>query len=147
MNIRKCIKLFSLKKNYSYEDVIKSYRNLCKIHHPDAGGCSDDFSQITKAKEALLKDIRKNNLDKINEEKEACSLCNGSKITVRFCSSCNGQGNFVKISKDNGIPKRKTQSCIKCHSTGKEFCGCLLCNNNAVLSREDIEKYILGFKY
>lgn len=146
MNKKECIALFSLDKNYSYSDIIKSYRNLCKIHHPDVGGCSDKFSEITVAKNILINSLSETE-SKVSSNDLDCNLCNGSKIIVRFCSDCGGQGSFVKIAKKNGIPNRVSLKCNNCHSTGKEFCGCLLCNKDADLSREDIENYILGFKY
>ena len=36
------------------EEVKKAYRKLCLIHHPDKGGCSDQFIKINNAYQELL---------------------------------------------------------------------------------------------
>jgi len=146
MNLERCKELLSLGSEYSYNDIIKSYRNLCKVHHPDVGGCADKFSEITSAKNILTEALESSDLCN-KPESSTCSLCSGSKITLKFCTDCGGKGSIVKIAKHNGIPKREKSSCARCHSTGKEFRGCLVCNKNEHLSREDIENYILRFKY
>lgn len=38
----------NLKKGYSYEDLIKRYRELSLVHHPDKGGSSEMFINLTE---------------------------------------------------------------------------------------------------
>ena len=136
MNLKDSIKLYSLKGEYSLDDINKRYRSLCKKHHPDVGGSEDLFSKVLKAR-----DILKDSL----EDKAKCQLCRGTKISIMFCEKCNGQGSLVQIKKINGIPSRKKTACDLCFSTGKVMCSCILCSKDKDISREDIEKYILEF--
>ena len=54
-----------MKKSSSYEilqieppvsesDIKKAYRKLCLVHHPDKGGCNDEFIKINNAYNDLL---------------------------------------------------------------------------------------------
>ena len=38
----------------SQEDIKKAYHKLCLVHHPDKGGCSDQFIKINNAYQDLL---------------------------------------------------------------------------------------------
>lgn len=49
--------ILGLKNGASKEDVKKSYRKLCKKHHPDLGGNAEEFRKINEAYKKLLKII------------------------------------------------------------------------------------------
>ena len=38
----------------SESDIKKAYRKLCLVHHPDKGGCNDEFIKINEAYNELL---------------------------------------------------------------------------------------------
>ena len=58
-------KVNTLKKSNSYEvlqieppvseeDIKKAYHRLCLVHHPDKGGCNDEFIKINNAYQELV---------------------------------------------------------------------------------------------
>lgn len=62
------------------EEIKKSYKNLCRIHHPDKGGNSDYFQKIHKAYEILSNDYCRKLYDKFSTEALNlidCILLNG----------------------------------------------------------------------
>lgn len=38
----------------SESDIKKAYRKLCLVHHPDKGGCNDEFIKINNAYNDLI---------------------------------------------------------------------------------------------
>jgi hypothetical protein len=50
--------ILSLTPNASIDDVKTAYRALVNIHHPDKGGNSDKFIQITEAKDKCLQYLK-----------------------------------------------------------------------------------------
>lgn len=136
MNLLECIKLFSLNDSYSKEDIKKSYKKLSKIHHPDLGGCKEEFVKINKARDILYENLL---------NKNSCPLCMGTKVSLSLCSFCTGEGSVVKISKINGMPRRKKILCSICNSTGKMMHSCILCSKDNDLKKSDIEMYLKKF--
>lgn len=45
--------ILGIEKNATEEEIKKAYRDLSKIHHPDAGGESEDFKRIAEAYKLL----------------------------------------------------------------------------------------------
>lgn len=46
--------ILQLEPPVTQEDIKKAYRKLCLIHHPDKGGCNDEFIKINNAYQELL---------------------------------------------------------------------------------------------
>lgn len=51
--------VFGLKSDATWDDVIKTYRNLVKKHHPDRGGNTEDMVKINAAYEVLENRFRR----------------------------------------------------------------------------------------
>ena len=51
-------KILGLSENATDNDILKVYRKLAVVHHPDKGGNPDKFKEISEAYE-ILSDIKK----------------------------------------------------------------------------------------
>jgi hypothetical protein len=49
------LETLSLPSNSSYTEIKKQYKRLAQTHHPDKGGCEQQFKKITAAKRILDK--------------------------------------------------------------------------------------------
>lgn len=90
------------------EDVIThAYKRLARIMHPDKGGDTSKFAEITAAW-ATLKDKKKRaayNMD-LQQHWRSCTSCSGKGTrykqagfnakTFQQCSTCNGLGLITK---------------------------------------------------
>ena len=56
-------KILGVKSDASKEDIKKAYRNLVKVHHPDAGGSENEFKNISQAYETLSDSKKKEEYD------------------------------------------------------------------------------------
>jgi len=54
MTIRDALVFMGLSPGYTESDVTAQYRRLARIYHPDAGGSSEQFIQLQKARQVLL---------------------------------------------------------------------------------------------
>ena len=57
--------LIGVKENASKKEILKSYRSLLLKHHPDKGGNTQQYLQISKAKEILTDPIQRREYDKM----------------------------------------------------------------------------------
>jgi hypothetical protein len=48
--------ILNVSENCTKEEIKKSYKNLCKVHHPDKGGDSEQFNKISRAYQILAND-------------------------------------------------------------------------------------------
>ncbi len=55
--------ILGVEKTASQEEIKKSYRNLSKIHHPDAGGNEETFKEINNAYSILSDEEKRRNYD------------------------------------------------------------------------------------
>jgi len=46
--------ILGIKKESEKEEIINAYRAMAKIHHPDAGGSSEQFQRVRKAYEEAI---------------------------------------------------------------------------------------------
>ena len=63
MNKRDYYEVLGLKKDASEQDIKKAYRKLAKEHHPDKGGDSEKFKEISESYEVLSDKKRKEEYD------------------------------------------------------------------------------------
>lgn len=54
MTIQDALVFMGLSPDYTVSDVTAQYRRLARIYHPDAGGSSEQFIQLQKARQVLL---------------------------------------------------------------------------------------------
>jgi DnaJ-class molecular chaperone len=59
--------LLGVDKNATSTEIKKAYRKLAVIHHPDKGGDSEKFKEITKAFETLSDDSKRKHYDQFGE--------------------------------------------------------------------------------
>lgn len=69
MNISRqlALEIFGLKENFTKEDVVRKFRGLSKIVHPDTGGDENLFKFIICCKETLLNNSKANNASQTYE--------------------------------------------------------------------------------
>jgi curved DNA-binding protein CbpA len=58
MTLEQAMFVLRLSDDASEEDVIRSYRRLAKLYHPDAGGNDMKFNLLNKAKKVMLDNLR-----------------------------------------------------------------------------------------
>lgn len=70
MNIdnNKFYNILGVDKSASPSEIKKAYRRLAVIHHPDKGGDSEKFKEITKAFETLSDENKKKHYDQFGED-------------------------------------------------------------------------------
>ena len=56
--------ILNVSKSASQEEVKSSFLHLSKIHHPDAGGSTEQFQLLQDAFEHLKKDFKKRKIEK-----------------------------------------------------------------------------------
>lgn len=61
--------ILGVDKGATEKDIKKAYRNLCKEHHPDKGGDSDKFKEISSAYEILSDPQKKQQYDTFGDAK------------------------------------------------------------------------------
>lgn len=57
VNLQKQIDFFGLKENYTKEEIIRQFRKLVLIHHPDKGGNKENFQLLQQYKNELLNNL------------------------------------------------------------------------------------------
>jgi len=60
-------KILGINKKSTKSEIKKAYHKLAVKHHPDKGGDSNKFKEITKAAETLLDDKKRKNYDQFGE--------------------------------------------------------------------------------
>lgn len=89
------------------EQIKTRYRDLTRLHHPDAGGDTAMFAALTEAGSVLTDDTRRvQHLEQLHLLMAPCSRCNGmgglvrvlvpQDSTTRRCPKCDGAGFFPK---------------------------------------------------
>jgi DnaJ-class molecular chaperone len=115
--------------------ILRRYRELVMINHPDMGGDADMFNRITEAYAILKRAGYKDNADNIEKTIDGYKLCdlgNGYPITESAitCETCDGHGyrqysgmvehtghyEACKVCGGDGL---KFYPCKKCEGTGK----------------------------
>jgi DnaJ family protein A protein 2 len=59
--------VLGVSKDASVDDIKKAYRKLARTHHPDKGGDSEKFKQISNAHEILTDPQKRQNLDQFGD--------------------------------------------------------------------------------
>ena len=82
--------------NTTPEEVRAAFWDAAKAAHPDKGGAPDAFTQVTRAKDDLLKW-----LEQRYSKSDACETCGGTgtitkmrgwKVLQTVCKTCHGSG-------------------------------------------------------
>lgn len=50
--------ILGINKDATKQEIINGYKAMAKIHHPDAGGSSEQFQRVRKAYEEAIKSIK-----------------------------------------------------------------------------------------
>ena len=112
MDFKKAIELLELDKDYSDEDLQKSYKNLAKKYHPDNSvtGDEDKFISIKEAYDFLS--------DPNNKKDEKSGLYNEQEEAI--CPMCDGKGwRREKIKTSRGYVAQKVK-CSFCDGNGRK---------------------------
>lgn len=105
------LRLF-LEDGLHQKTVLKAYKEMAKITHPDGGGSPEAFARVDWAKHALLKWLEMQDQEKGRSvfDIERCEPCNGTgrkrvqrgfKSWQVMCSTCRGTGE-AGYEADNG---------------------------------------------
>lgn len=90
--------------------VKERFRELAKQHHPDKGGCMDDFVQLDRSKEILLRWLARPQTEPadVSISSTRCPMCKGSgkrelrrgfRTMTMVCGTCRGMGELVRPEK------------------------------------------------
>jgi DnaJ-class molecular chaperone len=89
---------------YTEADVSAAYRAKAKTTHPDAGGSSEAFAAVDRAKHVLMRWLERS-------DRSEAAADTGVK-----CQRCNGTGYTVSQRAWRGMRVQ----CIRCRGTGEE---------------------------
>jgi DnaJ family protein A protein 2 len=68
VDTKKFYDVLGLSKEATKDDIKKAYRKLAIVHHPDKGGDTEKFKEISKAYETLSDDSKRKMYDQFGEE-------------------------------------------------------------------------------
>lgn len=104
--------LLELKENATKDEVVKSYRRLSMIHHPDRpGGNKDKFQKISEAYEVLSSDEKRQTYDMSQNGSQMFSkMGGGTPVDEIFASMFAGMGGMgglhgMQSMGGNGMPQ------------------------------------------
>lgn len=93
MKVRDASRILDLPEGADDLAISAAFRRLSMIHHPDRGGETEKFHEITAARDLLIAENKK----------------------PKTCPECQGDGEIVKM---RGFTVMRS-SCIACGGTGK----------------------------
>lgn len=137
-------------------DSLKQYNNAIKYYSQQPGGPAIDARiSYLKAEQAAFEEAERIRLEKMKnckkcvgtgylESQAVCTVCGGSRISVRECPRCKGDGQ-MNCSNCGGTGKIETDyngrsvaaNCGRCNGEGSQPCTAL-CNRGTVT--EDCKK-------
>lgn len=79
-------KVLGIKKNSSKEEIKKAYKKLALKHHPDTGGDSKKFLEISESYQILMNDIKRAEFDNLRTSTSNDTMYDafGNKISINI---------------------------------------------------------------
>jgi len=122
-------KLLEINKNASSKDIKKAYRRLAVIHHPDKGGDSEKFKEISKAFETLSDENKRKHYDQYGETEGGDNSMNPNDIFSQMFN--NGPMNANNTNKKGKNIVKDVHVSLKDIFNGK--------NMNITITRKSID--------
>lgn len=99
--------LLDLKENATKDEIVKSYRRLSMIHHPDRpGGDKDKFQNLSEAYEVLSSDEKRHAYNmKQNGGEMFSKMGGGMPVDEVFASMFAGMGGLQGMQSMGGMPQ------------------------------------------
>jgi molecular chaperone DnaJ len=148
MNNENFYQVLGVQENATQDEIKKSYRNLAKENHPDAGGDEDKFKKISVAYDDLGDESkrreydakRKNPFGNHDNYEDMFSNMFGSRKTRQTVHTTNitvsiGVLDSYKANK-HSLSYRRQIICDPCSGTGGDKKTCGTCNGSGVVVRQ-----------
>ena len=148
MNNENFYQVLGVQENATQDEIKKSYRNLAKENHPDAGGDEDKFKKISVAYDVLGDESkrreydakRKNPFGNHDNYEDMFSNMFGSRKTRQTVHTTNitvsiGVLDSYKANK-HSLSYRRQIICDPCSGTGGDKKTCGTCNGSGVVVRQ-----------